>query len=168
MSFGIVLMFGICALANPKGDDGAVEKVKKGDVMPAFEITSETINLSSEALKGKVVLINFFATWCPPCQKELPHLQQKVWEKFKNNKDFELLVIGREHDEKELEAFKKKKQFDLPFYPDKERHVFSKFAASSIPRNYLINKEGVIVYASSGFNEEAFSEMLKVLEKLLE
>jgi len=138
------------------------EKIKKGDAIPVFTLQGHESVLSSEDLKGKVVLVNFFATWCPPCVKELPHLQKEVWEKYKDHKDFVLLVIGREHSAEELEKFGKDRKLDLPFYPDPEREVYSQFAANTIPRNYLIDKNGKVVYASSGFNTDDF-EALKIL-----
>ncbi len=138
------------------------EKIKKGDAIPVFTLQGPESVLSSEDLKGKVVLVNFFATWCPPCVKELPHLQKEVWEKYKDHKDFVLLVIGREHSADELEKFGVDRQLDLPFYPDPERNVYNQFAANTIPRNYLIDKSGKVVYASTGFNADDF-EALKIL-----
>jgi len=69
--------------------------VKEGQKAPDFTITLENGETKSfSELKGKVVWIDFFATWCPPCRKELPHLEEAVYEAFKNRNDFELLVIG--------------------------------------------------------------------------
>ena len=76
--------------------------VKVEDKMPAFSIVSDNGEvISSDKFKGKVILINFFATWCPPCQKELASVQQTLWPKYKDNNKFEMLVIGREHSDKE-------------------------------------------------------------------
>ena len=71
--------------------------------MPAFTIMNDNgTQVPSSSLKGKVILVNFFATWCPPCQKELAEVQKMLWPKYKDNKDFVLLVIGREHTEVEF------------------------------------------------------------------
>jgi len=142
--------------------------VKKGDVAPDFSIKMEDGSVKQLSdLKGKVVWVNFFATWCPPCRKELPHLDKDVYQKLKDNKNFEVLVIGREHDWATLNKFKADNNFSLPFYPDAERDVFSKYAKQNIPRNFIIDKDGKIVIASIGFKEEEFNEMIEKVNELL-
>jgi len=160
----LILSAGVMLAWNNKE---ATEKVKVGDAAPDFKLVTSKGELTSSDLRGKVVLINFFATWCPPCRKELPVLQNQVWAKYKDNKDFVLLVIGREHTEEQLAEFAKAQGFDLPFYPDEDRSVYSQFATQSIPRNYIISKGGKLVYASKGFSNEEFAHMMSVLENQL-
>ncbi|MCU4154457.1 TlpA family protein disulfide reductase [Carboxylicivirga sp. A043] len=143
------------------------DKIKVGDVAPDFTVMTPDGEVSTADLKGKVVLINFFATWCPPCVKELPVLEKEVWKQFKDNEDFVLLVVGREHNPEELKKFAEDKGLDLPFCPDEERKVFSQFATQSIPRNYIINKGGKIVYASVGYSHQEFEHMIDVLKRQL-
>ncbi len=142
--------------------------VKVGDKAPEFSIIMEdgTVKKLSD-LKGKVVWINFFATWCPPCRKELPHLEKKVYKKFLSNKNFEVLVIGREHDWATVNKFKAENKYVLPFYPDPKREIFSKYAKQSIPRNFVIDKNGNIAVASIGFNSEEFGQIIEKVEGLL-
>ena len=86
------------------------QELKKGDEMPKFELTSSVYgDIKSTDLKGKVVLINLFATWCGPCQTELAELQETLWPKYKNNKDFVMLVIGREHTDEQLQKYNERK-----------------------------------------------------------
>lgn len=139
---------------------------KEGQPAPDFSFAmndGKTQKLSD--LKGKVVWITFFATWCGPCRKELPYLQKDVYEKFGSRNDFELLVIGREHSLEELNKFKTEQNFNLPFYPDPKREIYSKYAGQNIPRNFIIDKTGKIVISSVGFNEEEFQ---KYIEKTME
>ena len=143
--------------------------VKEGQQAPDFSINlenGETKSLSD--LKEKVVWINFFATWCPPCRKELPHLQEAVYDEFKNRDDFEVLVIGREHSWEEINKFIADNNYVLPFYPDPKREIFSKYAKQTIPRNFVIDKDGKIAVASIGYNEEDFEEIISKVKNLLE
>ena len=144
------------------------EDLKLGSAMPEINIKSEVNgNITPADLKGKVVLINLFATWCPPCQKELAEVKATLWPKYKNNKNFKMLVIGREHTDADLTKYNEKKGFEFPLYPDPKRGAYSKFADSTIPRAYLYNKEGKLVYSSIGYSQEEFAKLLKAIEEAL-
>ena len=154
------------ALSTLAQDEATIVKV--GDKAPDF--TLELQNGSTKKLsdlKGKVVWINFFATWCPPCRKELPYLQKEVYKKFQSRNDFEVLVIGREHSWAEINKFKTDNNYVLPFYSDAKRDAFSKYAKQNIPRNFIIDKEGNIAVASTGFNEKEFNEIIEKVKVLL-
>jgi len=142
--------------------------VKVGEIAPDFVIkmVDGSVKKLSD-LKGKVVWVNFFATWCPPCRKELPHLEKEVYKAFKNRNDFEVLVIGREHDWATVNKFKKDNNYVLPFYPDAKREIFSKYAKQNIPRNFVIDKKGNVAVASTGFNHEEFNKIINKVEELL-
>ncbi len=142
--------------------------IKKGDNAPNFTIKLQdgsTKQLSD--WKGKVVWVNFFATWCEPCRKELPHLEKEVFEKYKGEDNFEVLVIGREHDWATVNKFKTDNNYVLPFYPDPERKIFSKYAKQNIPRNFIIDKDGKIAVASIGYNKTDFEKTILKVEELL-
>ncbi|RHJ95162.1 TlpA family protein disulfide reductase [Parabacteroides bouchesdurhonensis] len=159
----IMLLSILSAGAQNNGDI-----VKVGDTMPTFTIVSDDgTQLRSSSLKGKVVLVNFFATWCPPCQKELAEIQSTLWPKYKDNDKFKLLVIGREHSDSELAKYNEKKGFAFPLYPDKNRAVYGAFATSLIPRSYLIGKNGKVIAATSGYTEEEFAGLMKEIEDAL-
>jgi thiol-disulfide isomerase/thioredoxin len=142
--------------------------VKPGTPAPdfSFEVKpGQTKKLSD--LKGKIVLVNFFATWCGPCRQELPILQKEVFEKYKSNKDFELLIFGREHNWKTVDSFKIANNFTMNFYPDMGRKIFSVYAGQNIPRNFIIDKTGKVVYTSVGYEKKEFAVLEKKLEELL-
>ena len=139
-----------------------------GSAMPSFTIESSVYGkISSADLKGKVVLINLFATWCPPCQKELAEVQSVLWPKYKDNANFKMLVIGREHTDADLEKYNQKKGFTFPLYPDPARGVFSKFADQTIPRTYLYGKDGKLVYSCIGYSPEEFEKLMSAIDKAL-
>lgn len=146
----------------------SAQDIKVGDKVPNFTYASSKSKSSSIAdLKGKVVLVNFFATWCPPCLKELPEVEAQIWAKYGKNSNFAMLTLGREHSWAEVDAFKKKKGFTFPIYPDPKKEAFTKFAPNQIPRSYLIDKSGVVVYATVGYSEQEFAKLLNKLNSLM-
>lgn len=144
------------------------QELKVGDAMPGFKINSSVYGkVNSADLKGKVVLVSLFATWCGPCQLELAEVEKVLWPKYKDNEDFVLLVIGREHTDEQLKKYNERKKFCFPLYPDPKREVYSLFAEKTIPRAYLIGKDGKVAYASVGYSDEEFQHLLKAIEEAL-
>ena len=125
----------------------------------------KTMNISE--LKGKTVLITFFAIWCGPCRKELPFIQSDIFNKFKKNPNFEILIFGREHSWDEVTKFKEANKFSMPFYPDPDRKIYSKFAGQYIPRNFLISPEGKILFSSIGFDKKDFKTLKETIDNQL-
>lgn len=165
-TISLLFIFTLTAGLMAQDDDGTLNKV--GDRAPSFRAT--TIDgqiIDTEDLKGKVIWLNFFATWCPPCKKELPVLQENVYKKYKDSKDFVLVVLGREHNAQELKDFAAQWNYDLPFAPDMERRIFSLYAKLSIPRNVIIDKEGNISLQSTGYTEHEFKEIEEHVADLL-
>lgn len=142
--------------------------VKLNQQVPDFTFEKEMGKKQSISdLKGKTVLITFFATWCGPCRQELPHIQSDIYNKYRKNSNFELLIFGREHSWTEVTKFKDENKYSMPFYPDPERKIYSKFAGQYIPRNFVISSEGKILYSSIGFAEEEFKKLKEILAKEL-
>lgn len=162
-----LILFALLVWTGKAQDDNS-DIVKVGAPMPAFTILSDNgTQLPSSSFKEKVILINFFATWCPPCQKELAAVQQTLWPKYKDNKNFQMLVIGREHTDADLKKYNEKKGFTFPLYPDKNRAIFGAFANNLIPRSYLVDKNGTVIYATKGYTDEEFAELMQKIEDAL-
>jgi peroxiredoxin len=144
--------------------EGSGSLTKIGQEMPDFKVT--TLNgteVSIKSLRGKVVLINFWATWCGPCLVEMPRLEKDVWQKFKST-DFIMVAIAREESDEKITKFRKKSGFSFPMASDPEKKIFQLFASQFIPRNYVVGKDGTILYQSIGYQSEEFNRMIRVIE----
>ena len=141
--------------------------VKKGDKAPDFTVEmvdGSKVQLSK--LKGKDVLINFWATWCPPCREELKHVQKQIIDHFKG-KDFVFLPISRGEKKEVVEAFRKKMDYTFPMGLDPKQSIYKLYASNYIPRNFLVGKDGKIIYLSVGYTPEEFAEMIATIEAAL-
>ena len=112
------------------------------------------------------MLINFWATWCPPCQEELKRVQKEIVDRFKG-KDFVFLAISRKETKEQVKKFRERNGYTFPMGLDPERRIYSKFATATIPRNFIIDKKGKIVEIEIGYTKESFAKMIEKLEKLL-
>jgi peroxiredoxin len=162
----ILACFAITATVAAQADTTSLTKV--GDKAPAFSCTTiDGKSFSLSKLKGKIVMINFFATWCGPCQAELPVLQKNIWDKYRNNPSFQLIILGREHSEKEVSDFVIARNFTMPFAADSGREIYKLYATQFIPRNVIIGKNGKIIFQNMGYTEEEFKKIEELLAKEL-
>lgn len=139
-----------------------------GKPAPDFQLASiEGTPFHTVDLRGKVIVLNFFATWCGPCQSELPHLQA-IWNEFRNDNNFRMLVVGRGESDDSVKAFQQEHGFTFPMASDPDSSIYSEFASQSIPRTYLISRKGTIVYQWTGAYEEETSKMKRLLRKELQ
>ncbi len=162
----------VCLAANAVGQAASEDRyaewtrVKVGDIVPGFTYTTLSgVQHASEQLEGKVLLINFFATWCGPCRAEMPHLEA-LFKKTKH-RDFAMIAIGREHSAKDLLAFKHEHTLTLPLAPDPQRKIYSLFAEKYIPRNIVIGKDRRVKWHAVGYDEKTFAEMQSVIKREL-
>lgn len=141
--------------------------INVGDNLPEF--TAKALagtDISSADLKGKVALINFWATWCGPCKAEMPLMQKEIFEKIKD-KNFVMAAISRGEETGLVKRFIELNKYTFPIYLDKETTVYKLFASKYIPRNFVIGKDGKVKWSSIGFRQEEFDEMIKVINKEL-
>ena len=136
-----------------------------GDICPVDQL--KDIDGQNVKFKNNVAVLCLFATWCPPCQAELPEIQ-KLRLKYQKRQDLIISAVGRDHNIAVLKKFRKAKGFTFHLIPDPERKIFNKFAKANIPRLYLVDRTGKIVFQSMGYDKKQFENMVKLLEKELQ
>jgi thiol-disulfide isomerase/thioredoxin len=127
--------------------------------MPVFEIEGldETV-LSSEEFKDKILIVSFFATWCPPCRKELPHLNE-VYHQYLDDDDVKIIVVSTDSEKFLVAPFIEENGFDFPVYY--AEGLNKEFGVKGIPTLFVIGKDGMIRYKKVGFSEgEEFGKIM--------
>ncbi|MCY1723394.1 TlpA disulfide reductase family protein [Prolixibacteraceae bacterium Z1-6] len=144
--------------------------VRIGQQMPdiSMELTDGTI-VTTESLKGKVVMLQFTASWCSVCRKEMPHIEKDIWLKHKNNKNFALIGVDMDEPLDKIKSFRKTMKVTYPLALDPGAEIFYTFAekGAGVTRNVIIDKTGKIVYMTRLFKEDEFQEMVEVIDLLL-
>jgi peroxiredoxin len=151
---------------NTAADEDRGYLVKVGDQAPDdFElILQDGTKTSLQALRGKIVVLQFTASWCSVCRKEMPHLEQ-MWQTYK---DKNVVLIGVDRDEplETVKKFHKDMKITYPLALDPGADIFGRFAhkKSGVTRNVVIDATGKIVYLTRLYDEKEFADMVKVID----
>ena len=151
----------VVAKATVEQDDLAeTTLINVGDEAPDFSVEmldGSTVTLS--ALRGQKVLLIFWATWCPPCRQELSHLQEVI----DANPDVVVLPISRGEKREVVEAFFQKMGYTFPVGLDVEQTIYRKYASNYIPRSFVVDGNGKVVYVGIGYDEALAAEVQQAL-----
>lgn len=144
--------------------------VKIGQQVPDFALkTTDGKSIPVSSLKGKIVMLQFTASWCSVCRKEMPHIEADIWKKYRNNPNFALYGVDLDEPKETVEKFAKDVPVTYPLTLDPKGGIFYRFAAkdAGVTRNVILDKTGKIVYMTRLYKEEEFNEMKKVIAELL-
>jgi len=144
--------------------------VKTGDVAPAdFELKlTDGTTTSLKQLAGKIVILQFTASWCSVCRAEMPHLENEIWQTYK---DKGVVLIGVDRDEplEKVAAFQKVMNISYPLALDPGADIFGLFAnkKSGVTRNVVIGRDGRIAYLTRLYDQQEFAGMVKAIDDLV-
>ena len=158
------------SIACGTNEDNRGYKVKVGDSCPDFRMELlDGTTITNESLLGKVSVIQFTASWCGVCRKEMPHLETQVWQQFKD-KEFILLGVDLKESKEKTTKFVEEMQVTYPIALDTNGEVFEKFTLpkAGVTRNIVLDRNGKIIYLTRLFNQVEFNQMIKVIRKELE
>ena len=138
--------------------------ISVGDSIPEFSVKlSDGSVCTNKTLRNNVSVIVFFNTDCPDCQRELPIINS-AYESYKSNADFKLIAVARTEKADSIKSYWETNNLSLPYSPQPDKTIYSKFATQRIPRIYISNKENIVM--SKFFDEEMPS--LNILETAIE
>jgi len=165
----LVLFIFLIVISCAQNETNRGYKVKVGDQLP--EISLNMLNgekWTNKDFENKVVVIQFTGSWCGVCKREMPHLEKRVWQKFKN-KDFILIGIDIKDTKEKAEAFVKLTGVTYPIAHDPEASIFSQFTltGAGVTRNIVVNKKGEIVFLTRLFDEKEFESMIAKIKELI-
>ena len=167
-SLFILLFLSITSFSQPIDDRAYIVKV--GDVAPNFSmklIDGKSVHLSD--FKGKIVMLQFTASWCGVCRKEMPFIERDIWIRHKNNPNFVLLAIDRDEPLETVIKFAKSIPITYPIGLDPKADIFALYAVreAGITRNVIIGKDGKILMLTRLYDELEFKNMTQLIDELL-
>ncbi len=151
-------------------DDNRGYLVKVGEMAPDIEIhyLDGTVKKLSD-FRGKVVMLQFTASWCGVCRKEMPFIEKDIWLKHKNNPNFVLLGIDLKESPDKIRKFAQDTKITYPLTLDLQGKSFYTYAEKNagVTRNIIIDKNGKIAYLTRLYNPEEFQQMTEKINQLL-
>ena len=140
--------------------------VKVGDQVPDFDLMMmDGTTLNIKELQGKVVMLQFTASWCGVCRKEMPHIESEIWQKLKDNPEFALYGIDLKETPEVTAEFAKAIPVTYPLTLDPEGERFALFCdkGAGVTRNIILDRTGKIIMLTRLYDEAEFASMVKLI-----
>src|SRR5690606_25688570 len=137
---------------NAKGAQGPARDQQAAKRFQAPDFTLKTLEGEEVTLSendGKPSIINLWASWCPPCKVEMPHIQE-AYEKYGDQVHFHMVNLTSLDNKKKMKKYVKKEQFTFPILLDETGEVGEKYQAFSIPQTYVVNEKGEVIQKITG------------------
>lgn len=160
----LIILMGIVAIQLMKSQQGSIEI---GKPAPDFVLTTfEGQDYASEELRGKVLVVNFWASWCNPCELEAEDLQS-AWTKYEPTGEVLFLGVDWTDTDSEAQAYMKKFGITYPSGPDYGTRISQAYRTTGVPETYIIDKDGILAYVKLG-PFSSLQEIIAAIDPLLE
>lgn len=137
----------IRSLEPPPSPAGSLAFLSAAPSLPILDRAGRATDLRKE--KGKLLIVHFWATWCPPCVEELPALS-RFWEKYRGRGDVALYAVSVDKDWKTVDAFSARNPHGLPVYLDPQAATAGRFGSAQYPETYVVNRSGRVLFRVQG------------------
>jgi thiol-disulfide isomerase/thioredoxin len=137
----------IRSLVPPESPGGSLAFLSAAPELRVFDRAGRPTDLSKE--KGRLLIVHFWATWCPPCVEEIPSLSA-FWDAYRGRGDISLYAISVDKDWKTIEDFSRKHPNRLPMYHDPGAATAQRFGSSQYPETYIVNSKGRVLFRLQG------------------
>ena len=140
--------------------------INAGDIAPDFTVEMlDGSKVTLSALQGKPTLLIFWATWCPPCRLELSKLQEHIIDRYGDK--INVLPISRGEERAKVEEYISKMGYTFAVGLDGDQSIYRKYATNYIPRCFVIDAKGKVLYSGVGYDEAIAKEVEQNIEKAL-
>jgi len=154
----------IKSLVPPDSPSGSLQFLSAAAELPIFDKAGAKTDLAKE--KGKIFIIHFWATWCPPCVEEIPALS-RFWDKYRTRSDVALYAVSVDKDWKTIEEFMKKNPSTIPLFLDPGAATAKRFGTTQYPETYVVNDKGRVLFRVQGAVSWSDPEFRSRIEQLL-
>jgi len=166
----IWILIGISACSEDAAPIGKMPPVLKiGEVAPDFVFQSllgeNKSELKLSSFKGKVIYLDFWASWCTPCLISMPLLNQIRGDLA--NESFEVIAVNLDDNIEKAKTFLLNSPVDYPAVVTKNKHIYELYKLNGLPTSYLIDRQGIVRYSHQGFNEKDIKGIQKQIFLLL-
>lgn len=154
----------VTGIFNANIDEQKSDKTDQPNLDFDFE-REDGLSKNTSELRGKVLFINFWASWCPPCRAEFPSIE-KLYSKFKGNPDILFLTINEDEDLSAAKSYINQEKLTLPFYKTMKA-VPKEIYNGTLPTTIVMDKNGKIRYRHEGFANYASEKFIQQVEELI-
>ncbi len=154
----------IKSLVPPDSPAGSLQFLSAAPELPIFDRAGHKTDLAAE--KDRILIVHFWATWCPPCVEEIPALT-RFWDQYKGRKDVALYAVSVDKSWTNVDDFLKKTPSDLPLYHDPGEATARRFGTTQYPETYIVNRAGRVLFRVQGAVDWSSPELKSRIEQFL-